>query len=52
VILSAAAFCKGLLDLDGALPPIASMMMQSDEHATQMLDIMPERSLSSFTFWI
>merc|ERR1740133_549160 len=42
VILSAAAFAKGLLDLDGALPPIASMMLQSDEAATQMLDIMPE----------
>jgi inositol hexakisphosphate/diphosphoinositol-pentakisphosphate kinase len=41
VILSAAAFVKGLLDMEGALPPIASMMV-SDEAATQMLDIMPE----------
>lgn len=42
VILSAAAFVKGLLDLDGALPPITAMMLQSDEAATQMLDIMPD----------
>jgi len=41
VVLSAAAFTKGLLDLESCLPPIASMMMQSDEAATMMLDNMP-----------
>lgn len=41
VMMSAAAFAKGLLDLESNLPPIASMLLQSDENATLMLDIMP-----------
>ena len=35
---TAAAFCKGLLDIEGALAPILAILIRNDKVAWQMLD--------------
>ena len=35
---TAAAFCKGLLDLEGALAPILAIMVRNDKNSKKMLD--------------
>ena len=35
---TAAAFCKGLLDLEGALAPILAIMVRNDKTSKKMLD--------------
>ena len=35
---TAAAFCKGLLDIEGALAPILAIMVRNDKASKKMLD--------------